>query len=134
MTRFAFFFSVLLLAGCSSDQTKNTPQEPGPQAILQEVGGLIQMCSGESGKGPKKATDLAKYEAGYPLGYRAAQSGTIVVVWGAKIGGESEAASGPTDVIAYEKKAPTEGGWVLLQNMTTKQMTADEFKAAPKAK
>jgi hypothetical protein len=29
---------------------------------------------------------------------------------------------------------PAEGGWVLLQNGTVKEMTAAEFAAAPKAK
>jgi hypothetical protein len=37
-------------------------------------------------------------------------------------------------VVAYEKKVPTEGGHVLLQDGTVKQMTAAEFQSAPKAK
>lgn len=135
MTRFALLLGAIALAGCSSpNQSQQSSQGPGRDAVLQEVGGLIQMYSGETGRGPKKAADLAKYENGYPLGYQAVQSGEVVVLWGAKIAGEGEAASGPPDVIAYEKKTPTEGGWVLLQNATAKQMTADEFKTAPKAK
>ncbi|MBP3954019.1 hypothetical protein J8F10_01735 [Gemmata sp. G18] len=134
MNRFALFFlGTLALAGCSSSQSQSTSQSPGTDAVLHEVGGLIQMCSGETGKGPKKAADLAKYQNGYPLGFQAVQSGEVVVVWGAKIGGEGEAASGPAHVIAYEKKTPTEGGWVLFQNATTKQMSAGDFASAPKA-
>lgn len=135
MTRSALLFgAALLLTGCGSSNPSNTAEALGPQTTLQEVGGLVQMYSGENRKGPAKPADLAKYEPGYPLGYRAVQSGEVVVVWGATIAGEGEAASAPANVVAYEKKAPAEGGWVLLQNMTTKQMTADEFKAAPKAK
>jgi hypothetical protein len=52
----------------------------------------------------------------------------IVYQWGARI----DPAGGET-VLAYEKKAPSEGGWVLMQDGTVKQITADEFKAAPKA-
>ena len=36
-------------------------------------------------------------------------------------------------MIAYEKKAEADRGLVLLQDVTTKQMTADEFKVAPRA-
>ena len=81
-----------------------------------------------------RSTDFAKYEAGYPLGYAAVQSGEVVVVWGAKIAGEGDAGSAPANVVAYEKKTPAEGGLVLLQNGTVKEMTASEFASAPKAK
>jgi hypothetical protein len=37
-------------------------------------------------------------------------------------------------VVAYEKTVPASGGYVLLSAGTVKQMTPDEFKAAPKAK
>lgn len=134
MIRLSLFAATLVLAGCSSQPTQPAGAVPGGEAVLNEVAGLIRLYSGETGQGPKKAADLAKYETGHPLGYRAVQSGEVVVMWGAKIGGEGEAASGPKDVIAFEKKVPTDGGWVLLQNGTVKQMTADEFKAAPKAK
>jgi hypothetical protein len=43
---------------------------------------MIQMYSGEAGKGPREAADLTKYEPGYPLGYQAVLSGEVVVVWG----------------------------------------------------
>jgi hypothetical protein len=36
-------------------------------------------------------------------------------------------------VVAYEKKAETEDGWVLLQDGSVKRMTAAELQAAPKA-
>lgn len=134
MPRLALFVAVLAVAGCSSKPDQPVAAVPGPDAVLHEVGGLIQLYSGETGRGPKRAADLAKFESGYPLGYRAVQSGEVVVVWGAKMAGEGDAATGPKDVIAYEKKAPAEGGWALLQNGTTRAMTADEFKAAAKAK
>jgi hypothetical protein len=128
---------VLLLSaavvGCSSS-TQGVGADPGKEPVLHEVGGLIRLYSGETGRGPAKVTDLAKYEQGYPLGYAAVQSGEVVVLWGAKVAGEGDAASAPADVVAYEKKVPTEGGWVLLQNGTVKQMKADEFASAPKAK
>ena len=49
-------------------------------------------------------------------------------VWGA------EYVAGSKKVAAYEKKATTEGGWVLLQDGTLQEMTASELAAAPRAK
>jgi hypothetical protein len=48
--------------------------------------------------------------------------------------GEGEVRSGGGEVIAYEKVAPTDGGYVLLTTGEVKEMTAAEFQAAPKAK
>jgi hypothetical protein len=124
---------VVALGGCSSKP--DAPAAPPKSDALQEVGGLIGAYAGEFKKGPTKVADLARYENGFPLGYQAVKSGDVVVVWGAKI--VIEEGSGPvggTDVVAYEKQVPTEGGAVLLQNNTVKQMTAAEFQAAPKAK
>lgn len=133
MNRFALLLPVVFVVGCSSNtNSTDTGAATGPEAALREVGGLLQAAS--AGAAPKKASDLAPFENGYPVGYQAVQTGEVVVVWGAKVPGEGALASAPADVIAYEKKAPTSGGWVLLQNMTTKQMTAAEFAAAPKAK
>ena len=105
-----------------------------PQATaLQEVADLLRAAGGE-GRAPTKPADLARYESIYSVGYQAVKSGEVVVVWGAKMAGEGEAATAPANVIAYEKKAPTEGGWVLLQNGNVKEMTASQFNSAPKAK
>jgi hypothetical protein len=75
-------------------------------------------------------------EPQFPRGYQAVKSGEVVVLWGAKMPGEGEVNAGtaPDAVIAYEKKTASEGGYVLLQNGTVKEMSADQFKAAPKAK
>ena len=37
------------------------------------------------------------------------------------------------EIVAHEKNAPAEGGYVLLQDGSVKTMTAAEFAAAPKA-
>jgi len=121
------------LAGCSSSG-KQADGGPTRADELREVGQMLTLYSGESGKGPKKAADLAKYETGTPLGYKAVKTGDVVVVWGAKMPGEGEAKSAPPDVIAYEKKTPTEGGFVLLLNGDVKEMSAADFASAPKAK
>lgn len=134
MTRSMTMFVFLLAAtGCSSSD-KGGSGTPGNDAVLHEVGGMIQIFSGENNRGPKKAADLAKYENGYPLGYKAVQKGDVVVIWGVKMAGEGDLKDAPPHVLAYEKTAPDAGGMVLLLNGTVKQMSSAEFAAAPKAK
>jgi len=127
---FALIFG--LLTGCGS---KSGPGNAGAAQtpVLDEVAGLLR-AAGASGRAPARLADLTKFESGYPTGYQAVKSGEIVVVYGAKMAGEGDAESAAADVIAYEKKTPTDGGFVLLQNGKVKQMSAAEFNAAPKAK
>jgi hypothetical protein len=124
----------LFAAGCSSGGG-STGAGPDKADTLREVGGLVSSYTGEYRRGPQKVADLARYEAGYPLGYEAVKSGEITVVWGAKmVVEEGGGSTGTTDVVAYQKKVLAEGGLVLLQNGTVKEMSADEFRSAPKAK
>lgn len=112
--------------GCESPKSATPPD--GKQVLLEEAYNLLQIRA-EQGKPPaRKIDDIAAYENAYPTGYAAIQSGEVVVNWGAAPSPASEG------ILAYAKGADTAGGWVLLANGTTKQMTADEFKATPKAK
>ena len=127
---------VLAIAvGCSPAPSRNeTGGTPTNADSLNEVATLLRAYPARGGKGPAKAADLAPFENGGPLGYAAVKSGEIVLVWGATMAGEGNAASGGgKEVIAYEKKTPAEGGSVLLVSGEVKAMTAAEFAAAPKA-
>jgi hypothetical protein len=59
------------------------------------------------------------------------KSGDLINQWGAPLSADV----GPADaVLAYVKTVPEQGGNVLMQDgKTLNKMTADEFKAAPKA-
>ncbi len=129
----AFGCALAVGAGCSSSGGSGSPQA-AQESTLLEVADLIRVSTPPNGKAPSKLSDCDRYRSKYSRGYEAVKSGEVVVVWGAKMPGEDEAASAPKNIIAYEKKAETEGGFVLLLNGTVKQMSADEFKAAPKAK
>lgn len=63
------------------------------------------------------------------------KSGEVVVGWGALLPDtKEEPGSSPADeVLAYLKAAPERGGPVLMRNRTIRRMTAEEFKAAPRA-
>ena len=136
--RFTLLSSIACLIGFGCSSKSNTSSGGGPTKsdVLREVGGLIGSYCGENRKAPAKVADLARYEPGFPLGFQAVKSGDVVVVWGASItvdeGGGSS--GGSAEVVAHEKKVPTEGGLVLLQNGSVKEMTPAEFAATPKAK
>ena len=136
---FALFGSLACLIGLGCSSNSNTAGSGGPTKsdVLREVGGLIASHCGENRKAPAKVADLARYEPGFPLGFQAVKSGDVVVVWGASMtideGGGGNA-GGTADAMAYEKKVPTEGGFVLLQNGSVMEMTPAEFAATPKAK
>ncbi|MBN9122580.1 MAG: hypothetical protein J0I06_26105 [Planctomycetes bacterium] len=114
------------LVGCGSNQT---PPPPDPkQAALEEVYALYKLRA-EQGKPPaRRVEELYPFENAYPIGYAAVKSGEVVVNWTAPPSSNSSA------VLAYQKEAPSAGGWVAFQDGTVKHLTAEEFAAAPKAK
>lgn len=133
MTRRSFGWGLVLAAsmawfasGCGGSGS-NTPQ-PVENLALDEVGTLYQAYTDQYKKPPQKPTDFARFEQGYPLGYRLVKEGGIVVEWGATLGEGSK-----DKVLAYEKKVPQEGGAVLMGDRSLRTMTADEFKSAPRA-
>lgn len=119
--------AVLLAAGCGGPTAGTVADEP-VRGELSEVYELFRLHQTEKGRPPRRLADLDRYAPGMDLGYSALQAGRVTPVWGA---GADEAS---TEVLACEKKVPADGGWVLLRNGTVKQMTAEEYKAAPKAK
>jgi hypothetical protein len=121
---------LVLLLGCSSKPPgASVPQE---STLLADVNGLLR-AGGAPGRLPAKLSDVEKAKEFFPRGYDVVKSGEVVVLWGASVGGEGDIASGNEKVVAYEKKVPTEGGFVLMSAGSVKKMTAEEFKAAPKA-
>jgi hypothetical protein len=77
---------------------------------------------------PANQAQMEPHDPAYPVAWLGIVRKDIEYQWGAGIN-----AAGADKVLAYEKKVPTEGGAVLMQDGTVKQMTAEEFKAAPKA-
>lgn len=135
-TLICYAFALGLLGSalaCSGSDPKSGTTAPNENDALAEVGGMIRNYSAEFGRGPAKQADLAKYQTEGPHGWKALTDGRVVVVWGATVAGEGNSGSGGTGVVAFLKEVPESGGRVLLENGTSKEMTADEFKAAPKA-
>jgi hypothetical protein len=133
MWRITAICLALAAAGCSSGPGGGGGKIDPGDAALQEVADLIRATSPAPNRGPGKLADFDRMEAQYPRGYQAVKSGDVVVVWGATVAGEG-GGGGSDAVVAYEKKVTTDRGYVLLQNGTTREMTADQLKAAPKTK
>lgn len=124
--------SLCLSAGCGSGNGALPPdeaQEDIRKGTLREVGEMLVLYKASKHKPPAKVADLATYEVGFQVGYLRTKEGEVVVAWGAPLKeGDSET------ILAHEKRAPSEGGYVLMQDgQTVKKLTADEFKSAPKA-
>src|SRR5262245_14986095 len=114
-----------LATGCGGPNAANVGSDG--RTALTELGQMLKDLSSEGRKPPARAAELESVEPMIPIAGPAIRSGDLVYLWGAAY------TSGGTQVVAYEKKVATEGGYVLLQDGTVRQMTADEFKAAPKA-
>jgi hypothetical protein len=123
----------LLAAGCGGPNRPMT-QEEGQQRILTQVGEMYRSYQMSKKKPPGKFADFASVRAVAGNGYEAVRSGDVVLLYGATLPdldedpGHSESA----EILAYMKDVPQNGGYVLLLNRTIKNMTADEFKAAPR--
>jgi hypothetical protein len=120
------------LSGCGREESSPVEaKEVYDSSVMAEVADMYRSFVYEFKKPPAKAGDFKKYEALNGNGVRQVVQGEIVVLWGAPLAETPEAARA---VLAYEKKVPEEGGVVLMQDgKTIQKISADEFKAAPKA-
>jgi hypothetical protein len=121
------------LSGCGGGRTGGNADQAPEEATLAEVGDLLR-SSTTAGHRPARVSDLAKLEHTYPKGYKAVKSGDVVVIWGGSVAGDGGIEEAGEVVVAYEKNAPTAGGYVLFTNGKIKKLTAAEFASAPKAK
>ncbi|APW61052.1 hypothetical protein [Paludisphaera borealis] len=123
------------LAGCGSTSALPTA-DASDEAALQQVGEMLRDYQLSNGAPPHTLKQLQANAGASPGGVEQLRSSGVVVIWGATLPDTKEEPGGSPDedVLAYGKDAPEKGGAVLLLNRTVRTMTADEFKAAPKAK
>ena len=119
MTRLALAGVLGLLAGCGPlAPPPADPADAQKANELREVYDLIALATEGAGRPPASFKELAKLENAFPAGYELVRSGKVVVVWGAG----PDAGSGR--VLAYEKAAKTDGGWVVRRNGTPERLPA----------
>jgi hypothetical protein len=128
----ALVFGLLLgsaAGGCGGAGNTTALDSTGKQ-MLEEIGEMLKTVQADRTRPPARVAELGSVEPMLPVSAQALRSGEIVYFWGA---GLSTGPNASSTVIAHEKKVPSEGGWALMQDGTVKQMTAEEFKAAPQA-
>jgi hypothetical protein len=123
----------LLVTGCggkgdSGGGASGGGGTPSGKEALTSLADLLKDFAARNAKPPARIADVEAVEPVFPGAYIGLKRDDIVYYWGNGI----NAGNGGT-VIAHEKTADSGGGWVLMQNGDVKQMSADEFKAAPKA-
>lgn len=127
---------LVALGGCGGssevDSITSATSENGP---LSQVGSLYRDFWEIKKKAPTGVKDFAPFAEAMPEGFNALKAGDIVVIWDVQLQDLSPDRAGDSadEILAYQKEAPDSGGYVLMKNRTIKQMTADEFKSAPKA-
>jgi hypothetical protein len=94
---------------------------------MEEFSAMLKQLPLDKRQPPTKMSEFDVVEPMVPSAGILLKQKAIVYQWGQGLKDGSKA------IIVYEAKAETEGGWVLLQDGTVKKMTADEFKASPKA-
>jgi hypothetical protein len=120
---------LMLLAGCA--RTPQPPPPPSAEEGLKEMAKVYQYIEYSKLPLPQKPEDFRDYVDSMQGSFDRVQSGEFVVLWGV---GRSTAPGAGNQILVCEKKAPAEGGFVLLRDGTVKQVTAAEFAAAPRAK
>jgi hypothetical protein len=124
-----FLISLLLVCGCGS--TPKPPPPPSAAEALTEMVNVYKYIEYSKLPLPRKPEDFADYWDSMPTASERIKQGEFIVVWGF---GRSTTPGTAEQILVYEKKAPTEGGAVLLRDGTVKTLTSTEFGTAPKAR
>jgi hypothetical protein len=110
--------ATLLLCGCGRSPS---PAEASQTQDLNDFWTLHQAYSQEKKQPPQRVEDLRPFRRVSPGSIlQKVQAGEYVVHWQAR----------GSEVLAWEKDCPDQGGMVLLADGTVKKMSKDEFLAA----
>jgi len=133
IARSAVVAALVLMAavGCSGGAAVQD-KAAGPTAAdgLANLRDLFRQAAAGKATLPKSAAEFAAVEPFYPVAGPFVLSGEIACAWGAGLKSGPDSAA---RLLAWEKAAPTDGGWAMFQDGTIRKVTADEFKAATKA-
>lgn len=123
-----------LMPGCGGggSQVAGTPEE---SLMLQSFAEDYRIYSISKKQPPRKMADLEVLKTMAGPALAEVRSGNILVEWGATLPDTKEepGQSSASEILAYGKGVPEQGGYVLHLDRTVSRLTAEEFKAAPKA-
>ena len=119
----------LIDSGCAG----HTNVEPIPSDLrgLRELSQVYREFD-QKHKRPQSLKEMKIQGQRDPIAVTMINSGDLVVQWGVPLSAAVEASE---TILAYVKTVPEKGGYVLMQDgKTIKEMTADEFGMASKAR
>jgi hypothetical protein len=120
--------ALVVPAGCANKDVKDSAKnEDFPQVAqnLQELSSACNAYRAQRGSWPARLSDLESFMSAAPeSARRVLTDGSIVFV-------ENVKSPDHHVIVAYEKAAPTNGGWVLWSSGMVQKLTKDVF---PKAK
>jgi hypothetical protein len=120
--------AILCAAGCGGSAGKpGDVAGPAGKDALADLKTLLEEVKQTNKRPPASRAELMVHEATNPAAVSGILRGLVVYSYGQGLIG------GPA-VIAYETAADKNGGWVLFQDGTLKEMSAADFASAPKAK
>ncbi|SIO61297.1 hypothetical protein SAMN05444166_6713 [Singulisphaera sp. GP187] len=123
-----------LMSGCGGEgaQVAGTPDET---LNLQSFAEDYRMYSISKKQPPRKMDDMKVLQTMASPAMAEVRNGNILVEWGAALPDTKEepGQSPAPEILAYGKEVPEKGGYVLHLDRTVSRVTAEEFKAAPKA-
>jgi len=131
----AGLLALAALGGCGGASPQQVQQQESMEAIgLRSLGNAYRTISVANGRPPKGMAEVEQAAAADPAGLAGINASNVVVVWGATLPDLSEEPGKVKSdkVLAYEKKVPEQGGYVLMLDRTVRPMTPEEFKAAPR--
>jgi hypothetical protein len=99
--------------------------------LLMQAALAYHQCHDTLTRGPKDLDEFKKYGGAPPDVNQALGQGDIVVFWDVHIVKDMPKGAAMT-VLGYDKDVPAKGGWVLMGDASVKEMTAQEFAAAPR--
>lgn len=123
---FVYIALTVLAAGCGSKPPAEVTESSIRHLELDEIRQMYKLHQTDKGRPPSKLADFKPYEPGFTNGFQSLRDGRCIAIWGINLANESD---GSSQVIAYEKDAPAQGGEVVLKDGTLKKMTADELQA-----
>jgi hypothetical protein len=124
-----------LSAGCGTGAAVAEADKSTEAQGLRNLGAMYRVASESLSRPPKTIAELRKAEAQVPGGFSDIGETNVAIYLGVPL---PPASGGPTDgasetVLAYDRMAPHQGGYVLRLDGSVKKLTAAEFKAARKA-
>jgi hypothetical protein len=129
----ALGFCLLLVGQATAEKPEVDPKRIFND--LKEIALAYHLFADKNkGAAPAKAADLGTFLSDKERKrlLDLLENKAIVFVYDVKITDMTDGLS--NTILAYEKDAPTKGGWVAYGDGSTKKLTADEFKKAIVAK